>query len=101
MSHPIYCPHCGTSPGYPGACQCNKPVVGIKATFKPMDPIEVDGWTEWVTPAQGYKMQCCDCGLVHEMEFRVFAETKQQSNGDYEIVEMPWPLRAMFRARRA
>ena len=28
------------------------------------------GW--WVEPIRrGYKMCCCDCGLVHDMDFRV------------------------------
>ena len=27
---------------------------------------------EWVQPVRnGYKMACCDCGLVHSMDFRV------------------------------
>lgn len=26
---------------------------------------------EWVEPKPGYKMGCCDCGLVHVVEFRV------------------------------
>lgn len=27
---------------------------------------------EWVQPiTEGYKMSCCDCGLVHELDFRV------------------------------
>ena len=27
---------------------------------------------EWVQPIRdGYKMACCDCGLVHRMDFRV------------------------------
>jgi len=27
---------------------------------------------EWVQPIRtGYRMACCDCGLVHEMDFRV------------------------------
>lgn len=27
---------------------------------------------EWVQPVtKGYKMCCCDCGLVHTMDFRV------------------------------
>lgn len=31
-----------------------------------------DGWTRWVQPIeQGYRMSCCDCGLVHEMDFRI------------------------------
>jgi hypothetical protein len=26
---------------------------------------------EWIQPiAKGYKMMCCDCGLVHKMDFR-------------------------------
>ena len=38
--------------------------------------VDEEGWTEWVRPfghglkeQKGYKMSCCDCGLVHEMEF--------------------------------
>lgn len=28
---------------------------------------------EWVQPIRrGYKMACCDCGLVHEMDFRIY-----------------------------
>jgi len=31
-----------------------------------------DGWSRWVQPIeQGYKMACCDCGLVHQMDFRI------------------------------
>ena len=27
---------------------------------------------EWVAPIpKGYKFRCCDCGLVHQMDFRV------------------------------
>jgi len=27
---------------------------------------------EWITPVhKGYKMMCCDCGLVHDTDFRV------------------------------
>lgn len=59
------------------------------------------GWSEWVAPTpKGYLMKCCDCGLVHEMEFKTFAETKQRSNGAFVVAELPWPIRAMFRARR-
>ncbi len=31
-----------------------------------------DGWSRWVQPIRkGYKMSCCDCGLVHAMDFRI------------------------------
>lgn len=28
------------------------------------------GWTEWIHPCVStYRMVCCDCGLVHDMNF--------------------------------
>lgn len=31
-----------------------------------------DGWCDWIEPIQpGYRLACCDCGLVHNFEFRV------------------------------
>lgn len=30
-----------------------------------------DGWTDWIRPAAAYRLGCCDCGLVHNIEFRV------------------------------
>ena len=33
-------------------------------------PPQSDG--EWVQPKRkGYKMACCDCGLIHRLEFRI------------------------------
>ena len=34
------------------------------------------GWTEWFSPKHGhgennYKLACCDCGLVHDLQFRI------------------------------
>ena len=32
---------------------------------------------EWVRPVEsGYKMACCDCGLVHNLDFRVVEEDR-------------------------
>ena len=32
---------------------------------------DADGWSEWVRPVvDNYRIACCDCGLVHNMEFR-------------------------------
>jgi hypothetical protein len=37
--------------------------------------ITKDGWSRWVYPVMdGYKLACCDCGLVHDMQFRVTDE---------------------------
>lgn len=30
------------------------------------------GWTPWIKPRMaGYRLACCDCGLVHLIRFRV------------------------------
>lgn len=44
---------------------------------------------EWIHPKQkGYLMSCCDCGLVHWLDFRVVHDKKGN-------------LETEFRARRA
>jgi uncharacterized Zn finger protein len=30
-----------------------------------------DGWSDWIHPLPGYKMACCDCGLVHNFEVKI------------------------------
>ena len=31
-----------------------------------------DGWTAWIWPVpDGYRFRCCDCELVHVLQFRV------------------------------
>lgn len=31
-----------------------------------------DGWSRWVQPVvRGYLLSCCDCHLVHHMDFRI------------------------------
>ena len=37
-----------------------------------------DGWSRWIQPIEtGYRMSCCDCGLVHAMEFRIEGDRVQ------------------------
>ena len=57
-------------------------------------------WSEWQQPImRGYRMECCDCGLVHEMEFRAFVVTKD--NGEtFEYVNLPDAVRVEFRVAR-
>lgn len=42
----------------------------MTATFEKMVEGD-DGWSDWVHPLPGYRMKCCDCGLVHDMEFAI------------------------------
>lgn len=30
-----------------------------------------NGWTRWVKPLPSYLLGCCDCGLVHNIEFKI------------------------------
>ncbi len=60
------------------------------------------GWSRDVTPRmRGYKMACCDCGLVHDMEFDVVPVLKDGPDW-FEHGEPldPATYRVVFRARR-
>ncbi len=35
-----------------------------------------DGWTDWIHPLEEYRQSCCDCGLVHDLEFTLDADHK-------------------------
>jgi hypothetical protein len=61
--------------------------------------VENEGdWSEWVNPnSEQYFMKCCDCGLVHEMQFKV----AKYSEGDECEFVSDAELQAVFRARRA
>lgn len=39
-------------------------------------------WTDWVRPRMtNYQMSCCDCGLVHTINFSVLKVIKTYKNG--------------------
>jgi len=61
------------------------------------------GFSRWVRPVMHkYLMACCDCGLVHEMQFKSIYHIKSYADGSW--VGKPLPrnkFRVMFRARRA
>ena len=60
--------------------------------------VENEGdWSEWVCPdPEQYFMKCCDCGLVHEMQFKV---VKYSVGDECDGVDDP-DVRGIFRARR-
>ena len=56
------------------------------------DKLEVfdTGWCDWQTPIHGrgknnYRLACCDCGLVHEMQFRIFLGTNKKMNVMFRV----------------
>lgn len=60
------------------------------------------GWSEWASPrlSKPYHMACCDCGLVHDLQFAVYEVHKQSRNGWWHGEPMLTPFRVLFRARR-
>jgi hypothetical protein len=62
-----------------------------------------DGWSRWVPPVMvGYRMSCCDCNLVHDMEFQVVRASSSDANGFFQHEEPldPNEYRVLFRAKR-
>jgi DNA-directed RNA polymerase subunit RPC12/RpoP len=58
-------------------------------------------WSEWVCPdPESYLMKCCDCGLVHEAEFKVVRYKSETEREDCEPVDDP-SVQAVFRMRRS
>ena len=70
---------------------------GLPQEFIKHEVDSPDGWSEWVCPdPDQYFMKCCDCGLVHEMQFMV---VKYSEGDECEAVDDPG-AQAIFRARR-
>lgn len=60
------------------------------------------GWSEWVSPSRKklYRMACCDCGLVHELEFSAVEVVTEKRGGWWKGRDLTVPFRVLFRARR-
>ncbi len=38
---------------------------------------EETGYSDWIRPKmKAYRMACCDCGLIHELDFKVIKQKK-------------------------
>lgn len=69
--------------------------------FHKVTPNE-DGWSDWQYPVmKSYKMACCDCGLVHDMEFEVHEVGRTRKDGNFiaKLLKAK-KYRVAFRARR-
>jgi len=64
--------------------------------------VRKDGYCEWVFPImKGYRMACCDCNLVHELELEVYEVKKTREDGSFEAIQRKgkkWRVR--LRAKR-
>lgn len=45
-----------------------------------------EGPDGWIRPIRkGYKMMCCDCGLVHKIDFRLIKDGKRGHKIEFRI----------------
>ena len=66
---------------------------------EPQEAVTEDGWCDWVCPKPtGYLMQCCDCGLIHEVDSRV-AKYEPRPSERFEVVNDP-DLQVQWRMKR-
>lgn len=50
---------------------------------------------------KGYRMACCDCGLVHKIDFTAVQVTRRYKNGSWRYRELdPAKFRVVFEADR-
>jgi len=61
-----------------------------------------NGWTDWQKPVmRGYRLGCCDCGLVHDFDFRVVWIRKRHRDAGKEVDVLPSRYyQVEFRVRR-
>ncbi len=73
---------------YEGAIDLLRSKLNAQPTIEctQIDPVTDDGWSEWQFPIhKGYLMQCCDCGLVHEVNFKVVEKIgRTKKDGSWE-----------------
>lgn len=62
-----------------------------------------NGWTRWEFPVMtGYLLACCDCGLVHKMEFVAIKIKSRRKDGRFTYRSLPKNLyQFKMRAARA
>lgn len=90
-----------TRPSY-GDVMAKAREIGAVEPARPEKMIEgEDGWSAWRSPRPGYRMVCCDCGLVHEMQFRIVQDYEKDGNGNISarVIEDEG-LKVVLRARR-
>jgi hypothetical protein len=70
---------------------------GLPQDFTKHEVDSASDWSEWVCPdPTQYFMKCCDCGLVHEMQFNVVKYSEGDKCEDFDDPH----VQAVFRARR-
>lgn len=70
--------------------------------FPVMEAVDQFGWCAWVRPLPGYRMQCCGCGLVHELDLAIIEDVNLKADGSWDARNVvPEGLSPVFRMRRS
>jgi hypothetical protein len=70
--------------------------------YQQVTEIGPGGWSDWIAPAESYRMACCSCGLVHDLQFQAVPVLADHGNGLWtpgEAIDRD-KVRVLFRARR-
>jgi len=70
--------------------------------FKQITTEKKNGWTKWENPVMtNYQMACCDCGLVHTINFQVVEVVKVTKTGLKTVMNLPKKkYQVLMKARR-
>lgn len=75
------------------------PTAPAQPTFIKHEVESAEDWSDWVCPDPNeYLIKCCDCGLVHEAQFRV-AEYKPTPSEEFVVTGNP-DMQTQFRMKR-
>lgn len=83
----------------PPPLQDTGPLETMAVHCEPMHPVDDDGWCEWIHPLPGYLMQCCDCELIHEMQYAIVPSHENCGASELNEGETKGGV-IIFRARR-
>jgi hypothetical protein len=81
----------------------NGKIYSMQHQCNPIRRITQDGWTDWQSPVmKGYLMQCCDCGLIHEMDFQVVRYVGEKDSSGNQMCDPinDIDIQALFRCKR-
>lgn len=70
--------------------------------FKKVTTEKNNGWSKWENPVMtNYQMACCDCGLVHTINFQVVELISVDKKGKQLVKALPKnKYKVMMKAKR-
>jgi len=76
----------------------------VKPRFRKEMVENFSDWSRWIAPVRrGHRIACCDCGSVHELQFRVVLQDgKERKDGSWRYdPRSVTDARVIYRARKS